>query len=76
MACHPDRIEALKANKDAFFTNDLAYELMCGIFDVESNHFDESSSLASKTYRYTRDDLTTYEGKARIADDNDAGTHK
>lgn len=69
MACHPDRIEALKANKDAFFTNDLAYELMCGIFDVESNHFDESSSLASKTYRYTRDDLTTYEGKARIADD-------
>ena len=42
---------------------------MCGIFDVESNHFDETSSLASKQYKYTRDDLLTYEGKARIADD-------
>lgn len=56
-------------NCNRYFTNDLVYELMCGIFDVESNHFDETSSLASKQYKYTRDDLLTYEGKARIADD-------
>ena len=69
IACHPDRVEALKANEEAYFTNDLVYELMCGIFDIESNHFDEYSSLASRKYRFTRDDLLTYEGKARIADD-------
>ena len=69
LSCHPERVEALKANSNRYFTNDLVYELMCGIFDVESNHFDETSSLASKQYKYTRDDLLTYEGKARIADD-------
>lgn len=67
--CHPERVEALKGNTGKYFTNDLVYELMCGIFDVESNHFDESASLASKDYRFTRDELLTYEGKARIADD-------
>lgn len=66
---HPERVEALTGNRDRYFTNDLVYELMCGIFDVESNHFDEGASLASKQYRYTRNDLLTYEGKARIADD-------
>lgn len=66
---HPERVEALTANRNRYFTNDLVYELMCGIFDVESNHFDERASLASKQYQYTRDDLLTYEGKARIADD-------
>lgn len=69
IACHPNRVEALKANKEAYFTNDLIYELMCGIFDIQSNHFDESSSLASRKYKFTREDLLTYEGKARIADD-------
>lgn len=68
--CHPQRVEALRDNSGAYFTNDLVYELMCGIFDVESNHFDETASLASNKYKFTRDDLLTYEGKARIADDN------
>lgn len=72
MACHGDRVEALKANREKYFTNDLMYEMMCGVFDVASNHFDETSSLASKTYRFTRDDLLTYEGKVRVATDESA----
>lgn len=70
LACHPERAEALKANRERYWTNDLLYELMCGLFDVHSNHYDEQASLASASYKYQRDDLLTYEGKARIADDN------
>lgn len=69
MSCHPDRVEALRSNSNRYFTNDLIYELMCGIFDVKSNHFDESSSLASNTYRFVPKDLFTYEGKVCVADD-------
>lgn len=66
---HPARYEALKANKDKYFTNDLAYELACGILDIKSEHFDEKASLASTTYRYERDMLLTDEGRIRLADD-------
>ena len=67
--CHPGRFEALRLNRDRYWTNDLLYELMCGVLDVESNHFDETASLASPLYRFTRDDLLTFEGQRHISDD-------
>lgn len=66
---HPNRVSALQKNREKYFTNDLVYDLMCGIFDIQSNHFDESSSLASNQYRFTRDMLLTYEGQKHIAED-------
>lgn len=70
---HPLRDEALHANAMKYFTNDLAYELMCGVFDVKSANFDETNSLASLQYKYTRDMLLTYDGTVRIADDDTDG---
>lgn len=67
---HPSRDKALHANARRYFTNDLAYELMCGVFDVSSPNFDEANSLASESYKYTRDMLLTYDGTVRIADDH------
>jgi heptose-I-phosphate ethanolaminephosphotransferase len=69
IACHPDRYEALKQNQDKYFTNDLAYDLVCGLLDIRSPHFDETASLASPHYRFTRDMLLTYEGKKHISED-------
>ena len=67
---HPQRAEALRNNRNNYWTNDLAYELMCGVFDVESNHFKEFNSLASSEYRYTREELVVMDGKIKIKDDN------
>ena len=66
---HKERFEALKAHKEKFFTNDLVYELVCGLLDVESNHFDTSNSLAHKEYKYTRDMLYTCGGEFAIIHD-------
>ena len=66
---HPERDKALHYNAMRYFTNDLAYELMCGIFDIKSDNYDETNSLASDKYKYTRDMLLTYDGTVRIADD-------
>lgn len=68
---HGERFRALQTNKERYFTNDLVYELMCGVFDVVSNHFDTSASLAYADYRYRREDLLTYEGKKPICLDSD-----
>lgn len=66
---HPLRAEALRLNRNRYFTNDLAYELMCGLFDIESNHFDEANSLASTAYKYSARDLLTSEGRVRLTED-------
>lgn len=66
---HPQVYSALKSNQDKYWTNDLAYELICGILDIKSNHYDEANSLASTQYKYTRDMLLTDLGKLHIIDD-------
>ncbi len=73
---HGDTAEALEINRDMYFTNDLVYELMCGIFDIRSNRYDPTQSIASKLYKYRREDLKTYDGRIRIVDDDlDNGTN-
>lgn len=68
-AAHPARHTALLDNAGRSWTNDFLYELICGILDVESNHFEASNSLAHNTYHYTRDDLTVLNGTIPLSDD-------
>lgn len=63
---HPNIVSTLQEHQDYYWTNDLAYELLCSIFDIRSNHFDEYNSLASKKFKYKRDDLRTNSGKNKI----------
>ena len=71
IATHPDRAAALKDNSGKYWTNDLFYELMCGIFDIESNHFRTCNSLAHCEYRHTRESLTIMEGEIRLTEDKE-----
>lgn len=66
---HPHVYSSLKANQDKYWTNDLAYELICGILDVKSNHYDEANSLTSAQYKYTQAMLKTNLGELWIKDD-------
>lgn len=61
VAKHRDVYEALNEHKDYYWTNDLAYELICNIFDVDDKYYDKDSSLASYTYKYKKDDLKVYD---------------
>lgn len=69
ISAHQDRYMALKGNSAKFFTNDLTYELVCGLLDIRSDKFDEGSSLASPSYRYKKEDLLTDEGRIKLSDD-------
>lgn len=61
-----DIYKNLYKHKDFYWTNDLLFDLMCSIFNVEANVFDESNSLASDKFKYRRSDLRTYGGKFKI----------
>lgn len=73
---HPERYAMMARNQDKYFTNDLIYDFMCGLMDVQSNHFSEAECLASSRYRYTRGMLLTYDGKKPISMDNERISYK
>lgn len=66
IAQHQEVYDTLKKHENFYWTNDLAYELLCNIFDIKSNHFDEANSLASEKFKYKREDLRTNCGQSKI----------
>lgn len=63
---HKEVFNTLKKHENLYWTNDLAYELLCSILDIKSNRFDEANSLASEKFKYKREDLRTNCGQSRI----------
>lgn len=66
IAHHKEVYDTLKKHERLYWTNDLAYELLCSVLDVKSNRFDEANSLASEKFKYKREDLRTNCGQTRI----------
>ena len=66
----PQRAKVLKRNQNRYWTNDLLYELMCGLFDAESNHYRDVNSLASDNYRFQCEELTAMNGRICISEDD------
>lgn len=65
----PSIYSSLNGNKNKYFTNDLTYELMCGLLQVNSSHYQEENSLASSKYKWSKDTLTTMLGKKKLSED-------
>ena len=68
---YPQTTTALKNHSDSYYTNDLTYDLIAGLLNIKSNRYDETNSLASPEYKYTRDTLVTKLGKAKLTDDKE-----
>ncbi|PNH21085.1 arylsulfatase [Megasphaera hutchinsoni] len=63
--------QTLKNHQNKYFTNDLAYELVCGILNMKSPHYDPSMSLASPLWKMERKDLVTRFGKSSLLEDKE-----
>lgn len=66
---HPTVSNALKSHEFTFWTNDLIYDLMCGILAIKSTNYDETQSLASAKYRFSKANLTTLLGELPLTAD-------
>ena len=66
---YPQTTEALKHNEAKYFTNDLVYDMVCGLLNIRSNHYDDTQSVASDRYKFTREMLRTNLGKTPLTDD-------
>ena len=68
---NPQIAATVKAHQNNYFTNDLEYEFICGILNMESPNYDPSYSLASPSWKMQRKDLVTRFGKTSLLDDTE-----
>lgn len=59
----------LKVNENRIFTNDLVYDMVCGIFAAPNNEYDKEYDITSADYGLRKDMAVTKYGKIRIAED-------
>lgn len=65
----PETFNTFKKHENYYFTNDLIYDLMCGIFNIQSNHYDERNSLASPLYQFDKNNLKVCFGQLPLTKD-------
>ncbi len=68
---NPQIAATIKAHQNNYFTNDLEYEFICGILNMESPNYDPSYSLSSPAWKMQRKDLVTRFGKTSLLDDTE-----
>ena len=66
---NPEVVSAVKSHQDSYFTNDMMYNTICGLLREKSNFYDSREDLASGDFGFKLQDLLTFGGKARVADD-------
>ena len=59
----------LEKHKDLPFSNDLLFNMVCSIFNIESDYFKEDESIASPKYKFDITNIKTDYGKKLIKDD-------
>lgn len=66
---NPSIAATLNTNENKFFSNDLIYNLVCGILNIKSNHYNEEESLTSKKYKFNIENTKAGLGTKNVKDD-------
>jgi heptose-I-phosphate ethanolaminephosphotransferase len=65
----PDTARALRRHTASCFTNDLVFDLLCGIFQVTGALHKEKNDISSMSYGFTAETLKTGLGKVSLKED-------
>lgn len=68
-ANHPVVAGGLRKNTDAVFTNDLVFDMVCGILGAENNAYNAEYDVTSAKYGLTWDKAVSKYGDVRIKED-------
>ena len=68
-AALPQRAATLAANREAYFTNDMMYDTVCGLLGAPSNRYEPRQDFSSPAYGFTRETLTTMFGNHALTED-------
>jgi len=68
-AALPNRAATLAGRREAYFTNDMMYDTVCGLLGAPSNRYDPRQDFSSPVYGFTRETLTTMFGNHALTED-------
>lgn len=68
-AKHPETAAQLKAHEQSVFTNDLVFDVMCGILRAPNTEYDAKYDISQADYGVSADNAVTMHGKWKVADD-------
>lgn len=66
---HTAVADNLRYNENMVFTNDLIYDMVCGILVAPNNEYDRKYDITNADYGLSADKATTKYGKYLISDD-------
>lgn len=66
-----DVAATIKSHANCYFTNDLEYEFICGVLNMQSPNYDPTFSLASPLWHMERKDLVTRFGRTSLLEDTE-----
>ena len=66
---YPQVAQSIAINHNKYFTNDLMYDMVCGLLDVKSNKYNPKQSILSEQYEFTHESLKTKLGKIPLTED-------
>ena len=69
-AALPNRAATLESRRDAYFTNDMMYDTVCGLLGAPNNRYDPRQDFSSPAYGFTRETLTTMFGNHALTEDH------
>lgn len=70
---NPQITEALEANKDKCFTNDLIYDMMSHLLGVNNSIYSKEYDIIDNSYALTWEKARTMHGGKKISEDNSCG---
>lgn len=65
----PETFKVLQENKNQYFTNDLLYDLISGLLQAPSNHYNPTRDFSNPNYKFNRNNLTTLLGQHKLNED-------
>ena len=72
----PETAEALASHTSSYFTNDLVYDLICGILQIRYSQYNPENDISSFSYSFNKSNLRTNFGKTSLADDTYKPTYE
>lgn len=69
---YPQTVETMREHEYQYFTNDLLYDMVSGLLQAPSNHYDPTRDFTNPDYRFNKSNLTTLLGQQKLSNDPEA----
>ena len=65
---YSDKFEMMKKRKNEYYSNDMVYNTLVGLLNIDTNRYDAREDITSKAYGYGKDTVKTFLGEALTKD--------